>query len=72
VGAGSKIICFLEGRLLQVDTFTAVLSTLDQLGKTKTHTRKPAKNTTNKTILQKKVFFVFMFFCFLLLCPTLD
>jgi hypothetical protein len=38
----------------------AVLSTLDQLGKTKTHThthtRKPAKDMAHKTILQKKLY----------------
>ena len=40
----------------------AVLSTLDRLGKTNTHTRKPAKDTPNNTILQKSfcVFVVFV------------
>jgi hypothetical protein len=42
----------------------AVLSTLDQLGKTKTHTRKPAKDTAHKTILPRKFFFVFFVFLF--------
>jgi hypothetical protein len=46
----------------------AVLSTLDQLGKTKTHThtREPAKDTAHKTILQKTSFFCFFFVFFVL------
>ena len=50
--------CLLEGRFLQVDTFTAKRYSLHWINwvDQDTHTMKPAKDTANKTILQKKVY----------------
>jgi hypothetical protein len=54
---------FMEGRLLQVDTFTAKRYSLHWINWVRsrhTHTRKPAKDTAHKTILQNSFFLVFV------------
>jgi hypothetical protein len=57
----------LERRLIQVDTFTAKRYSLHWINWVRprhTHTRKPAKDTAHKTILEKRFCgFFFMFFC---------